>query len=37
MRNPTRRQFLKVTALGGATASILGFDLTPALAQAREA
>ena len=36
MKNPTRRQFLKATALGGATASVLGFDLTPALAQARE-
>jgi formate dehydrogenase major subunit len=30
-----RRQFLKVTTLGGAAASVLGFDLTPALAQAR--
>ena len=36
MKNPTRRQFLKATALGGATASMLGFDLGPALAQARE-
>jgi formate dehydrogenase major subunit len=33
---PTRREFLKVTALGGAAVSVLGFDLTPAYAQARE-
>jgi formate dehydrogenase major subunit len=33
--DPGRRQFLKVTTLGGAAASVLGFDLTPALAQAR--
>jgi formate dehydrogenase major subunit len=33
---PTRRQFLKSTALGGVTASALGFDLTPAYAQVRE-
>ena len=33
----TRRQFLKATAIGGtATASVLGFDLQPALAQVRE-
>jgi formate dehydrogenase major subunit len=33
----TRRQFLKATAIGGTTAvSVLGFDLTPALAQVRE-
>src|SRR2546430_2260980 len=32
---PTRRMFLKVSA-GGAVASILGFDLKPAYAQARE-
>ena len=31
-----RRQFLKASAFGGAAASVLGFDLTPALAQARE-
>ncbi len=31
----SRRQFLKVSALGGAAASVLGFDLTPALAQVR--
>jgi formate dehydrogenase major subunit len=30
-----RRQFLKITTLGGAAVSVLGFDLTPALAQAR--
>jgi len=32
---PTRRQFLASTALGGLTASALGFDLTPAYAQVR--
>ena len=33
----TRRQFLKATTIGGvATASALGFDLQPALAQVRE-
>lgn len=32
----SRRQFLRVSTLGGAAASVLGFDLTPALAQARE-
>ena len=33
----TRRQFLKATAIGGATAaSVLGFDLQPARAQVRE-
>ena len=32
----SRRQFLKVSTLGGAAASVLGFDLTPALAQVRE-
>ena len=32
---PTRRMFLKVSA-GGAVASILGFDLKPVYAQARE-
>ena len=30
-----RRQFLKATTLGGAAVSVLGFDLSPALAQAR--
>jgi formate dehydrogenase major subunit len=33
---PTRRQFLKVATLGGAAASVLGFDLAPVYAQARE-
>ena len=33
---PTRRQFLKLSTLGGVTASVLGFDLTPAYAQVRE-
>jgi formate dehydrogenase major subunit len=33
--DPVRRQFLKVTTLGGAAVSVLGFDLRPALAQAR--
>ena len=32
---PSRRQFLNLTTLGGVAASVLGFDLTPALAQAR--
>ena len=32
---PTRRQFLKSAAQGGAAASMLGFDLTPAYAQTR--
>lgn len=31
-----RRQFLKLSTLGGVSASLLGFDLTPAYAQARE-
>jgi formate dehydrogenase major subunit len=31
----SRRQFLKASALGGAAVSVLGFDLTPALAQVR--
>jgi formate dehydrogenase major subunit len=31
-----RRDFLKVSALGGATLSVLGFDLAPAYAQLRE-
>jgi formate dehydrogenase major subunit len=34
-QNPTRRQFLKASTLGGAAVSVLGFDLTPALAQVR--
>ena len=33
---PTRRQFLKLSTLGGAAVSLLGFDLRPAYAQARE-
>src|SRR3990172_1538229 len=33
---PTRREFLKATTIGGLTASVLGFDLTPAYAQVRE-
>jgi formate dehydrogenase major subunit len=31
----SRRDFLKVTSIGGAAASILGFDLTPAYAEVR--
>lgn len=31
-----RRQFLRLTTLGGVSASLLGFDLAPACAQARE-
>src|SRR5687768_7246459 len=33
---PTRRDFLKVTTLGGVAASVLGFDLRPAYAAVRE-
>ena len=33
---PTRRQFLKSAALGGAAATVLGFDLAPVYAQTRE-
>jgi formate dehydrogenase major subunit len=33
--DPGRRQFLKTAALGGGALSVLGFDLTPAAAQAR--
>jgi len=33
---PTRREFLKVTTIGGVAASVLGFDLTPAYAEVRE-
>jgi formate dehydrogenase major subunit len=32
----SRRQFLKLTTIGGATVSLLGFDLRPAYAQARQ-
>jgi formate dehydrogenase major subunit len=31
--NTTRRDFLKLTSLGGVAATVLGFDLTPAYAQ----
>jgi formate dehydrogenase major subunit len=34
--NPTRRDFLKAGAIGGAAATVLGFDLAPAQAQVRE-
>jgi formate dehydrogenase major subunit len=34
--NPTRRDFLKAGAIGGAAASVFGFDLAPAQAQVRE-
>jgi formate dehydrogenase major subunit len=34
--DPNRRQFLKLSTLGGVTASVLGFDLAPAYAQVRE-
>ncbi|HLX08438.1 MAG TPA: twin-arginine translocation signal domain-containing protein [Thermoanaerobaculia bacterium] len=34
--NPTRRDFLKVGAIGGAAATVFGFDLAPAQAQVRE-
>ena len=33
---PTRREFLKASTLGGVAASVLGFDLAPAYAQVRE-
>jgi formate dehydrogenase major subunit len=33
---PTRRDFLKISTVGGITASVFGFDLTPAYAQLRE-
>jgi formate dehydrogenase major subunit len=32
----SRRDFLKATSIGGVTASVLGFDLTPAHAEVRE-
>lgn len=32
----TRREFLRVSTLGGAAVSVLGFDLAPAYAQVRE-
>jgi len=34
--NLTRRDFLKVSTLGGAAATVFGFDLAPAYAQLRE-
>jgi formate dehydrogenase major subunit len=34
--NATRREFLKVSALGGVGATLLGFDLTPLYGQLRE-
>src|SRR3989454_11742355 len=34
--NPTRRESLKVSTVGGLTASVLGFPLGPAYAQLRE-
>ena len=34
--NPTRRDFLKVSTIGGVAASVLGFDLTRAYAEVRE-
>jgi formate dehydrogenase major subunit len=33
---PTRREFLKATTIGGVAASVLGFDLNPAYAAVRE-
>jgi len=33
---PSRRDFLKMTAVGGAAAAVFGFDLKPAYAQLRE-
>lgn len=32
---PTRRDFLKISSLGGAAAAVLGFDLSPAYAEMR--
>ena len=34
--DPTRREFLKASAVGGLAASVLGFDLTPVFAQVRQ-
>ena len=34
--DPTRRDFLKASTIGGIAASVLGFDLTPAYAEVRE-
>jgi hypothetical protein len=33
---PSRREFLKISTLGGAAVSVLGFDLRPAHAAVRE-
>ena len=33
---PTHREFLRTSTLGGVAASALGFDLTPVYAQVRE-
>src|SRR5213595_1214100 len=33
--NPTRRDFFKITTVGGAAAAVFGFDLKPAFAQLR--
>src|SRR6266571_5044774 len=33
--NPSRRDFLKLTTIGGAAAAVFGFDLKPAYAQLR--
>src|SRR5437899_11525262 len=33
--SPTRRDFLKLTTMGGAAAAVFGFDLQPAFAQLR--
>src|SRR6202795_909664 len=33
--NPTRRDFLKLTTIGGAAAAVFGFDLKPAYAELR--
>jgi formate dehydrogenase major subunit len=35
MMQPTRRDFLKFTTIGGAAAAVFGFDLQPAYAQLR--
>jgi formate dehydrogenase major subunit len=34
--NPTRRDFLRASTIGGVAVSVLGFDLTPAHAEVRE-
>src|SRR3979411_1419211 len=34
--NPTRRDFLKISTVGGVAASLFGFDLAPAYASLRE-